>query len=515
MNDGMMKFSLKYSCCWAGLFLFSLTARAVESAPIEIQMQDIAVQPTEGCNLELEDAMSANRAVLTVSSHVHNFFAGVLTHLDTEDETTLGFSMVGNDSTTSQASVAKWQGLKSLYSYAPFSAYETYLWYQKDERGHWISSDIFITGGARDAGTGKFPEQHVIPIELEEAFLSADAKYWSAWAETDVNETAVDLNIYRIRQRFAAAQAVVAMRVPYVPVYEAAFLQRLQKANISGVTVHHIGKSEQQRDLSVIEITDPDAKADTKARPVVMLYGAEDGDEPDGAWLVHGAVQWLISDDPRAAALRKQVTFLCIPLVDPDGAAQCTYATLTYAFAMKKADAVVRPEVLAYTKFVTAWMAAGRRLDLVCNYHNIECSEGPNVLCPIIDLRRAQVMNSLNTFILARLSGVHTSPQTWMTGYADDRFMGWCSKHWGSLQIAYEINSRYPNNRLSLMQLQELGASYARAFGEYLQSDLFKAVLSDIERVRRQHLQERQRFWAQRDDPDEPRTAYEIVTLGF
>lgn len=379
-----------------------------------------------------------------------------------------------------------------------------------------MSGNPFKKGDQRFAGTEKTPEQSVIPKEVAEEFLSKDGTYWQAWREVDSAEAIENLNIFRIKQKFAYPTAIVAMRVPYTPTLNTAFVEQLEKSRFPGVIVHHAGKSKAQRDLTIIEISDPDVTADVISRPVVLLYGAEDGDEPDGAWVVQGAINWLISDDPQATVLRKQMTFLCIPLLDPDGAADCTYAKMTYDFAMKKADAAVRPEVLAYTKFVTSWMASGKRLDLVGNYHNVECGEiASNVLCPIIDIRHAAAVTALNRFVLDRLTSVQTNKQTWMTGFADDRFMGWCSKHWGSLQIAYEISSRYPNNRLTLMQLQELGGSYVRAFGEYLQSDIFKAVLPEIETVRQKQLLDRQHYWTNRDDPDETRTACEMVTLGY
>lgn len=54
--------------------------------------------------------------------------------------------------------------------------------------------------------------------------------------------------------------------------------------------------------------------------------------------------------------------------------------------------------------------------------------------------------------------------------------------------------------------------------GEYsvigILGELF-LLMPEIERTRQQQLLDRQHYWTNRDDPDEPRTAYEMITLGY
>ena len=93
--------------------------------------------------------------------------------------------------------------------------------------------------------------------------------------------------------------------------------------------------------------------------------------------------------------------------------------------------------------------------------------------------------------------------------------MGWCSKFYGTIPIAYEINSRLPANRLTLETIQQLGASFVQAFSAYVQSDAFKAIAPDIDKVRLQHIADRKHYLENKDDPDEPLNNYETVNLGY
>ena len=182
----MMKITLMYGRWLCGVMLLSLglIGRAIDSVP-PTGGQVIAIEPTEGCNFTVEDVLSPCHAVLSLSSHVHNIFIGVMTNLSTSEETCLGFSMTSNDSATSKADVSKWINLKSIYSYAPFADYDSYVWYRKDADGRWVSSDPFATGASRFAGKGELPTQNVVPAELSKAFLSPDGTYWSTFADID------------------------------------------------------------------------------------------------------------------------------------------------------------------------------------------------------------------------------------------------------------------------------------------------------------------------------------------
>ena len=395
--------------------------------------------------------------------------------------------------------------------------YESYEWFTKDTQGHWVSGDPFEQRKSHFAGVGKVPEQQVIPRELAEQFLSVDGKYWSAWREIDKTEAVVNKNVLRMTQKFGFPLATIAMRVPYLPKVQQAFADKVEHAQSPGVIVHQLGRSANGHALSLLEIGPADGTTDAEAldRPVVLLYADEDGDEPDGCWVDQGVVQWLISDDHAAREIRRRVTFLCIPLFDPDGAAACSYAGLTDNITLPEMNAAVRPEVSAYLGFLLDWLENGHRLDIACALHNVECMEEPTISSPLLNLRQPDASRALNLAILSEFSDLSTNAHPLLTGFVDHRLMGWCAKHWGALLTAFEMNSRFPQHRLAHGQLAALGARMAHAFAAYLDSPVFTAVAPAIAKERRQQLQQMRLYWSARRNPDAPRTAYELIEKAY
>lgn len=51
----------------------------------------------------------------------------------------------------------------------------------------------------------------------------------------------------------------------------------------------------------------------------VVLVGSNHAHEPPACWTLHGLVEFLVSDDPRAETLRRHAVFYVYPVVNPDG----------------------------------------------------------------------------------------------------------------------------------------------------------------------------------------------------
>ena len=287
---------------------------------------NISIIPTAGCNLII-DSVSQDDINLKATSST-NWFAGVFKGLDIANQTTLTIDMydTGGD-------VSKWDGLYPVYTYADHFDYNTYIYYIKNDDGYWLSSDPFLKGEAKLAGTGKTPIQSAVPEIYAEEFLSEDGKYWSACGELKDTRINIGSNTFTITNQFNYPDAFIAMKYPYTYDYEIVYIEKLKNADISGVTVHEIGKSEQDHELFVIQVSDPNATAEElKKRRVVLMYANEDGNEPDGSWVVNGAMNFLISGSDEAKKVLKDVTFLFIPLLDPAGWSESTYAVMTYDF---------------------------------------------------------------------------------------------------------------------------------------------------------------------------------------
>lgn len=183
----------------------------------------------DGMNLAITAQTSALLLEVKLTSSDANWFMGTFMNLPTERETTIELSLGTGGPKESPASVVKWYRLHPVMTYADPSRYESYEWFQKDASGRWVSGDPFKTGENRFAGSGKVPEQHVMPPRCAAPFLSADGRYWSAWRELDGTEAVMDKNIFRMTQQFALPSATVAIRMPYLPVYQHEFYTLLRR----------------------------------------------------------------------------------------------------------------------------------------------------------------------------------------------------------------------------------------------------------------------------------------------
>ena len=464
--------------------LFLLISITVNAYTLDLKIID-----TAGCNLAIVDETAQNVFSLKSTSGAHNWFAGVFNGLDTSNLTIFTLDMNDTGTLESPGDVSKWDGLWPVYTYGKYWDYNTYIYYTKNYDGYWVSSDIF----AKDklAGNGKTPIQNVISAEFAEEFLSEDKKYWSVWQDIQDTKINAGSNIFYITNQFNSPNASIAMRVPYTYDYEHEYMKKLKQANVSGITVHEIGKSIRNHNLYVVEVSDPKATVEElKERRVVLMYADEDGDEPDGCWVVNGAMNYLIqglkNSDKEVNKILSEVTFLFIPLLDPVGWSNSTYGEMTSEFSTYYISEEREPrlEVICYASFIASWCGDYfRRLDIIVNMHNIECNEGPNIFSPVQNINRYEESNNLNKFILSRISNVNVGMDYFTQGYNEYRYSGWCCRLWGCVPVAYEINSRYPNNRLEPYDLDNLGESLVMLFFKYFNSDEYEKALPTIEKA--------------------------------
>ena len=443
------------------------------------------VIPIAGCNLIVQEITNEDINLKTISK-APNWFAGVFAGVDVNNPTKFVLNMGGTEQ-NSPGDVTKWNGLRPVYTYAKYLDYDTYIYYTKNAEGYWVNSDPFLNETEKLAGNGPVPVQNIIPAQFAGEFLSVDGKFWSCWQE--ITDTSVDgMNNFHMTRKFSSPDVSIAMKYPYTYDYEAEYMARLNAANIAGVTVHNIGKSREEHELFVVEICDPNAKPEQlKDRPVVLMFSNEQGSESEGGWVINGAMNFLMSDDDAAKNILKKVSFLFIPILDPVGWSTSTYAGMTYDFRYQGTK--IRPEVVAYANFINEWNGDHeKRLDIAMNILNIECNEGPNVFCPMLESNQHDEIDALNKFFLPqleKLQGVKTSPNYWIQwGFSSNRFAGWCAYMWGAIQMSYEVNSRYPGKILPLNEMNTLGESFVTALEKYFETDEYERAYPKMEKHR-------------------------------
>ena len=481
------------------------------------QNTELKVVDTAGCNLAINEKISDSEYSLVSTSKAPNWFSCAFTNIDISKELTFSLCMNDNDAVGAAGDVSKWDGLWPVYTYSEYLNYDTYIYYTKNDDGYWVSSDVFAK--EKLTGNGKTPEQTVIPVELAEEFLSEDGKYWSAWAELQDTHADKGSNTFFMTHQFNSPNVSIAMKYPYCYDYELEYMTRLEKANIPGIKINNIGKSIKDHNLYVVEINDPTATAEElKERRVVLIYANEDGDEADSSWVVDGAISYLakglLNNDEAVKKILNEVTFLFIPLLDPVGWEECTYGNITKSFNPNDYETTIRDEILYYASFINDRCGQDYNLDVIINLHNVECNEGVNLFSPLIDIKYTDDIFSANSFALSKFSNIKTSMMYWDVGFVKNRFFGWCSNLWGGLTLLYEINSRYPDNRLNIEDMHDMSREFVLIFDEYLKTENFEYIYPKIAYQQAKQLKEYLHFHDKMKIPEHLK-AYYTLRKGF
>ncbi|HEX2951618.1 MAG TPA: M14 family zinc carboxypeptidase [Armatimonadota bacterium] len=489
----------------------NVTPIASDKAPT-----DITVVPTDAGNLVIEKELNPHQISLRMVSPCHNWWMARLKNLATDSETTISLSMKGMDGGTNKGNVAKWQGLRPVMTYANPERYETYEWFTKDEQGRWVSGDPFKQGKeTRFAGTGEVPEQSVIPKEVAEQFLSSDGKYWSAWREIDHVEAVTALNVFRCTQRFALPEVTIAMRVPYTYTYLQQFLDRLRTLKLPGVFVDEIGSTKNNKPIQIVRIES--VTISPSKRETILITAREHATEPAGSWAAQGMMNRCVMDIMTKKNTQR-TSWLFIPIQDPDGSIASVFDSTTEEFRFEN-RAYIYPEVFAYTNYLAQFVNRGRTIDLAVSLHNLEANEGSNLICPFIDANRIDTTSAINQKVSDEF--VNTQFQTnisgkpWDYGQVYFRLFGWCAMLFNSNDLAYEVNDRYPANRLTLAQQLQLGDRIGAGLQSWLSSAEGKKVHQQCHQSVANHCKRREQYFKQVGRSPSRHLIGELLVYGY
>jgi hypothetical protein len=207
--------------------------------------------------------------------------------------------------------------------------------------------------------------------------FSDDGVHWRHFPGTEWDDARKEATL-----RFRPAGD--SIRIAHVPPYTPGDLRRLldDLGDSPCAVVEVIGKTVQGRDIPMVTVTDTNKPDDGKR--VVWLQARQHAWEAGTSYVTEGALRFVTSDDPAAAALRQRVVFRFTPMVDLDGAAGGKVRFNANGYDVNRHWTEVdlrRPDVLRlmpeiwYTKRAIVGANAARRIDLMVNLHNTETSE--------------------------------------------------------------------------------------------------------------------------------------------
>lgn len=209
--------------------------------------------------------------------------------------------------------------------------------------------------------------------------FSSDDRTWTHFSATEYDAAEPRL---RLRLRPTTSQVWIAHVPPYTNKHLASRLKAIRKR--PGVTIESVGRTPRRRPIPLVTITDP--QTPDSGKKVVWLMFRQHSWEAGSSWTGDGALDFLASEEPAAAQLRRDVVWKILAMCDPDGVARGGVRFNQFGFDLNRnwdvEDPVHLPEITAERKAILDWVDGGRRVDLFLSLHNTETGEyleGPDI----------------------------------------------------------------------------------------------------------------------------------------
>jgi len=191
--------------------------------------------------------------------------------------------------------------------------------------------------------------------------MSYDGDHWIGIEGKSWND---DGTVLTFKQRFTRSPAWVASFYPFTAEHITRFIAQHKASPHFSARV--LGKTKQGRDLRAYAITD--AAVPEAEKRVIMFTTLQHDLETTGAMAQEGICRFLLSDDPRAAKLRRAFVFYIVPQMDPDGIAAgnmyCPVGNLNRQWGLG-----TTAETTTVEKFARELAARGRKIELFMDFH--------------------------------------------------------------------------------------------------------------------------------------------------
>eukprot|EP00703_Trepomonas_sp_PC1_P002213 JAP94393.1 Cytosolic carboxypeptidase 6 [Trepomonas sp. PC1] len=133
-----------------------------------------------------------------------------------------------------------------------------------------------------------------------------------------------------------------AFGYPYTYSMLSKFISRIKDHNLPFVQIESIGKTHQDRDISMITIGKPSVfskyfndKKPQQIHTVFISARCHAGEFP-GSYICHGILEYMLSNNPKAKFLRNNVQFKIVPMINPDGVFSGYYRTNSHGYDLNR-----------------------------------------------------------------------------------------------------------------------------------------------------------------------------------
>ena len=273
-------------------------------------------------------------------------------------------------------------------------------------------------------------------------------------------------NTFRFSHEYLESVAWVALRYPYTYTYYQEYLETIR--NNPFIEIESIFRTREGRNLNVVTITD--RKVAMSQKKTLIIYAREHGIEQEGSWVCQGIINFLLSESPEAAILKREATFLIIPMLAPDAAShgRCTDpytgGLISCDFIQNNVDKMKMDEPKAIWRKIKEIVEGGNPIDICISLHSPHGWE-ENIWANIHDSIRRKEGKRLSKAIFAQCNGFTKRGPEYRWG----RFSlpGRCAIEFGSIAMLLEINQHAKKSFLSIEDLKIMGRAICNGIYEY------------------------------------------------
>jgi len=327
---------------------------------------------------------------------------------------------------------------------------------------------------------GVSPEE-TITLDVGEApWATPDRAAYSLdgrnWQQTDPGKREGKRIVYQ--QKIDAAEVWFAWGPPFVPSDAAALCK--QAAQRCRFAQHfQLCRSREGRPTPALRIFEPENGR--AARYGVVVVARQHAWESGSSWVCRGLIEWLISQQPQAAALRKQAEMVVVPLMDVDNAAIGAGGKEQKPHDHNRdwTEQPYFPAVEAVQKIIRQMDSAGR-LDLFIDLHNPAANDPTFFFVTPRNLLSDIGQRNLERFVAAAMAEITgplpLSQKTRESGPGYDRRWQAISKNWVTQNtqkhvVAVTLETAWNTPHSTIDGYLTVGRQLGKAIHRYLRDD--------------------------------------------
>lgn len=212
-----------------------------------------------------------------------------------------------------------------------------------------------------------------VPAHWHTSLPVFSADNGATWARIDrQGHFDISTGVFEFEHAVRSDAELLAMHFPYTYTH---LLNRLADWRARpGVLRETIGHSIEGRDIEMLTLGTPRPR-----KRGIWLTARQHAAETSCSHTLDGLIEFLLSTDPRATALREIAFFHIVPMINPDGVVHGNYRDNAKGINLNRfwnnADETNSPEVFAVMRALDNAVASGESLDMFIDFHSDSCAQ--------------------------------------------------------------------------------------------------------------------------------------------